>query len=56
MVLGDFKVFEFGSQQVGIGQIETVSPESVLDQRDALFTAMDDIIADRGPTPPLSWS
>lgn len=47
MVLGDFKAFEFGSHHVGIGQIETVDPEMVLAQRDAVLDAMDDIVAER---------
>ncbi|WP_135302886.1 manganese-dependent inorganic pyrophosphatase [Haloarcula amylovorans] len=47
MVLGDFKEFEFGAHQVGIGQVETVEPTTVLDQRDAVLAAMDDIVGDR---------
>lgn len=47
MVLGDFKEFEFGSHHVGIGQVETVTPEAVLDQRDAVLAAMDDIVDER---------
>jgi len=47
MVLGDFKEFVFGSHTVGIGQIETVEPEQVLDQRDAVLAAMDDIVSER---------
>ena len=47
MVLGDFKEFEFGSRFVGIGQVETVEPDAVLDQRDAVLDAMDDIVAER---------
>jgi manganese-dependent inorganic pyrophosphatase len=47
MVLSDFKEFEFDSQQVGIGQVETVEPSVVLDQRDAVLEAMDDIAAER---------
>ena len=47
MVLSDFKEFEFGSHHVGIGQIETVEQEAVLDQRDAVLTAMDDLVTER---------
>ena len=47
MVLGDFKEFEFGSQLVGIGQVETVEPEVVLEQREEALDAMDDITAER---------
>ncbi|ELY58070.1 inorganic diphosphatase [Natronococcus amylolyticus DSM 10524] len=47
MVLSDFKEFEFGSNQVGIGQIETVEQEVVLDQRDAILAAMDEIVSER---------
>lgn len=47
MVLGDFKEFEFGSHHVGIGQVETVTPEAVLDQQDAVLVAMDDIVDER---------
>ncbi|ELY49990.1 manganese-dependent inorganic pyrophosphatase [Natronorubrum bangense] len=47
MVLGDFKEFEFGSYDVGIGQIETVEPAPVLEQRDAVLEAMDEVVAER---------
>ena len=47
MILSDFKEFEFDSHQVGIGQIETVEPSVVLDQRDAVLEAMDDVAAER---------
>jgi len=50
MVLSDFKEFEFGSHHVGIGQVETVEPAAVLDQRDAVLTAMDDIVDERAYT------
>lgn len=50
MVLGDFKEFEFGSHHVGIGQVETVEPAAVLDQRDAVLAAMDDIVDERAYT------
>ncbi len=47
MVLGDFKEFAFGAATVGIGQVETVTPDIVLEQRDAILEAMDDLVADR---------
>ena len=48
MVLGDFKEFAFGERAVGIGQIETVEPAPVLDQREAIRAAMDEIVDERG--------
>jgi len=48
IVLGDFKEFEFESHHVGIGQVETVTPETVLDQREAVLAAMDNIVDQRG--------
>ena len=50
MVLSDFKEFEFGSHQVGIGQVETVEPAVVLNQREDVLAAMDDVTAERGYT------
>ncbi|ELY53644.1 manganese-dependent inorganic pyrophosphatase [Natronococcus amylolyticus DSM 10524] len=47
MVLSDFKEFEFGSNHVGIGQVETVEREVVLDQRNAILAAMDEIVSER---------
>lgn len=47
MVLGDFKEFEFGDSAVGIGQIETVDPDPVVAQREAILAAMDDIVDER---------
>lgn len=47
MVLGDFKEFKFGPYHVGIGQVETVSPKMVLDQREAVLAVMDDIVDER---------
>ncbi|ADD07603.1 inorganic pyrophosphatase (plasmid) [Natrialba magadii ATCC 43099] len=47
MVLGDFKEFEFGSHHVGIGQVETVTPEAVLEQQAVVLAAMDDIVDER---------
>lgn len=48
MVLGDFKEFEFDDRTVGIGQVETVDPEQVLQQKEDVLAAMQDIVADRG--------
>ncbi|WP_336365042.1 manganese-dependent inorganic pyrophosphatase [Halalkalicoccus salilacus] len=50
MVLSDFKEFEFGSHHVGIGQIETVEQEVVLEQRDAILAAMNELITERDYT------
>ncbi|SIR67471.1 manganese-dependent inorganic pyrophosphatase [Haladaptatus litoreus] len=50
MVLSDFKEFEFESHQVGIGQVETVEPEVVLEQREAVLAAMDDVATERNYT------
>ncbi|SEO90567.1 manganese-dependent inorganic pyrophosphatase [Halogranum amylolyticum] len=47
MVLSDFKEFQFDSRKVGIGQIETVEPSVVLDQRDAVLEAMEEIATER---------
>ncbi len=47
MVLADFKEFEFGTHTVGIGQVETVEPTVVLNQREAVLAAMDDIVSQR---------
>nr|WP_049972034.1 manganese-dependent inorganic pyrophosphatase [Haladaptatus cibarius] len=47
MILSDFKEFEFGPAEVGIGQIETVEPDVVLDQQDAVLAAMDDVATER---------
>lgn len=48
MVLGDFKEYEWGGETVGIGQVETVEPEAVLGQRDAVLDAMRGVVDDRG--------
>lgn len=48
MVLGDFKEFEFGAHLVGIGQVETVDPAVVLDQREDVLAVMDDVVSERG--------
>ena len=50
MVLSDFKEFEFGSHHIGIGQIETVEQEAVLDQQDAVLAAMDEVVTERDYT------
>ncbi|SNR55973.1 manganese-dependent inorganic pyrophosphatase [Halorubrum vacuolatum] len=50
IVLGDFKEFEFGSAHVGIGQVETVTPETVLDQQTEIIEAMEAIRTERGYT------
>ncbi|MFC7009974.1 DHH family phosphoesterase, partial [Halalkalicoccus salilacus] len=50
MVLSDFKEFEFGSHYVGIGQIETVEQEVVLEQRDAILAAMNELVTERDYT------
>jgi len=47
MVLGDFKEFEFGETAVGIGQVETVDADPVVDQREAIREAMGEIVAER---------
>lgn len=47
MVLSDFKQFEFGPPRVGIGQVETVDSTVVLDQREAVLAAMDDVVSER---------
>lgn len=50
IVLGDFKEFEFGQHHVGIGQVETVTPEKVLEKKDALLDAMRQVVAERDYT------
>ncbi len=47
MVLSDFKEFTFGSHHVGIGQVETVARQEVLDQRDAILAAMNELVSER---------
>ncbi|MFB6076583.1 MAG: manganese-dependent inorganic pyrophosphatase [Candidatus Nanohaloarchaea archaeon] len=47
MVLGDFKEYDWADVTVGIGQVETVEPETVLEQGDAVLDAMEDIVAER---------
>jgi len=37
----DFKVFDFAGKKVFINQVETVEPDKVLDQKDALVEVMD---------------
>lgn len=48
MVLGDFKEFTFGSHHVGIGQVETVARREVLNRRDAILAAMNELVSERG--------
>ncbi|MDY6761761.1 MAG: manganese-dependent inorganic pyrophosphatase [Candidatus Nanohaloarchaea archaeon] len=48
MVLGDFKEYDWGGQTIGIGQVETVEPETVLEQKDAVLDAMESIVDERG--------
>lgn len=48
IVLGDFKEFEFGAHSVGIGQVETVTPEKVLEKKEELLAAMRDVVEERG--------
>ncbi len=50
MVLGDFKEFTFGSHHVGIGQVETVEPETVLAQKEDILAAMEDVVDERDYT------
>lgn len=50
MVLGDFKEFQFGDNTVGIGQVETVEPDQVLEQKDAVIEAMEEVVEERGYT------
>lgn len=50
MVLGDFKEFEMGDGTVGIGQVETVTPEEVLEQKDAILEVMEEICDERDYT------
>ncbi|MDY6769793.1 MAG: manganese-dependent inorganic pyrophosphatase, partial [Candidatus Nanohaloarchaea archaeon] len=47
MVLGDFKEFDWGGDTVGIGQVETVEPETVLQQKEQVLDAMEDIVQER---------
>lgn len=47
MILSDFKEFEFGTHELGIGQIETVEPAVVLHQKDAVLEAMDNVATER---------
>lgn len=50
IVLGDFKEYEFGDGVVGIGQVETVAPDEVLEREDELHDAMEEVVAERGYT------
>ncbi len=48
MVTGDFKEYDMGGGTVGIGQVETVTPEQVLEQKEAVIDAMQEIQGERG--------
>lgn len=48
MILGDFKEYEWSGETVGIGQVETVKPEKVLEQKETLIDTMEDIGEERG--------
>lgn len=48
MVTGDFKEFDFSGTPVGIGQVETVEPDAVLQQRDAVLDAMQEVRDEQG--------
>jgi len=50
MVLGDFKEYDLGDGTIGIGQVETVTPDHVMDQADAVLDAMRDVISERDYT------
>ncbi len=50
MVTGDFKEYDLGSGTIGIGQVETVTPEQVMNQESAVKDAMHDIQDERGYT------
>ncbi|WGI17370.1 manganese-dependent inorganic pyrophosphatase [Methanonatronarchaeum sp. AMET-Sl] len=40
IILGDFKEYEFGEKLVGVGQVETVVPNEVLEQKNQLLQEM----------------
>ncbi|MDY6776562.1 MAG: manganese-dependent inorganic pyrophosphatase [Candidatus Nanohaloarchaea archaeon] len=48
MVLGDFKEYDWGGETFGIGQVETVEPEKVLEQKEEVLEAMRDVVDERG--------
>ncbi|MCJ7479359.1 MAG: manganese-dependent inorganic pyrophosphatase [Candidatus Nanohaloarchaeota archaeon QJJ-7] len=48
MILGDFKEYDWSGETVGIGQVETVEPEKVLEQKETLIDTMEDIGEERG--------
>lgn len=48
MVTGDFKEYDMGERTVGIGQVETVTPEQVLEQKEAVIAAMQELREERG--------
>lgn len=39
----DFKIFDFGGTKIFIGQVETVEPEKVLEQKEKLIKALEEI-------------
>lgn len=47
IVLGDFKEYEMGKKFVGIGQVETVTPEQVLEKEEEIKEEMEKIIEER---------
>lgn len=48
IVAKDFKIFDFGGKSVFIGQVETVEPEKVLEQKDAILKAIDEVKVEQG--------
>ncbi|OKY78124.1 MAG: Inorganic pyrophosphatase/exopolyphosphatase [Candidatus Methanohalarchaeum thermophilum] len=48
IILGDFKEYEIGKEFIGIGQVETVTPEEVIDQKEDLIKEMESISNERG--------
>ncbi|PTD93646.1 manganese-dependent inorganic pyrophosphatase [archaeon SCG-AAA382B04] len=47
IVLGDFKEYEMANRSVSIGQVETVSPQQVLEKKEKILDEMNDIIKER---------
>lgn len=47
IVLGDFKEYEMGENLLGIGQVETVNPEKVLEKEKEIKKEMKNIIKER---------
>lgn len=50
IVLGDFKEFEMGEDLIGIGQVETVTPEEVIERKDGILESMQNVVDDRDYT------